>query len=61
MAEAFDGIVVTDRYGAYSWLPLRRCQICWANIKRDFTTIAERTGVSEEMSRRLLELSRAAT
>ena len=58
LGEAFDGIVVTDRYGAYSWLPLRRRQICWAHIKRDFTAIAERTGVSEEMGRRLLELER---
>ena len=56
LGEAFDGIVVTDRYGAYSWLPLHRRQICWAHIKRDFTAIAERSGVSAQIGQRLLEL-----
>ncbi len=56
LGEAFDGIVITDRYGAYSWLPLHRCQICWAHIKRDFTAIAERSGVSAQIGQRLLEL-----
>jgi hypothetical protein len=56
LGEAFDGIVVTDRYSAYSWLPLHRRQICWAHIKRDFTAIAERSGVSAQIGQRLLEL-----
>lgn len=56
LGEAFDGFVVTDRYGALSWLPLQRRQSCWAHINRDFVAIAERTGVSDEMYRRLLEL-----
>jgi transposase len=38
--------------------PLHRHQICWAHIKLDFTANAERTGVSEKMGRRLLELER---
>ncbi|MBM5817428.1 MAG: IS66 family transposase, partial [Cyanobacteria bacterium K_Offshore_surface_m2_239] len=58
LGGAFEGILVTDRYGAYNWLPLNRRQICWAHIKRDFTAIAERTGVNKEMGRRLLELER---
>ncbi|MFM7640115.1 MAG: IS66 family transposase [Cyanobium sp.] len=56
LGEAFNGIVVTDRYGAYSWLPLHRRQICWAHIKRDFTAIAERTGGSAQVGKRLLDL-----
>ena len=56
LGEAFDRIVVTDRYGAYSWLPLHRRQYCWAHIKRDFTAIAERSGVSAQIGHRLLEL-----
>ena len=46
LGEAFAGIVITDCYGAYSWLPLHRRQMCWAHIKRDFTAIAERSGVN---------------
>ena len=56
LGEAFTGVVVTDRYSAYSWLPLHRRQICWAHIKRDFTAIAERSGVSAQVGQRLLEL-----
>jgi hypothetical protein len=50
--ETFAGIVVTDRYGAYCWLPLHRRQICWAHIKRDFTAIAERSGVNAQVGQR---------
>ena len=56
LGEAFTGVVVTDRYGAYSWLPLHRRQICWAHLKRDFIAIAERSGVSAQVGQRLLEL-----
>ena len=35
LGEALAGVVVSDRYGAYSWLPLQRRQLCWAYIKRD--------------------------
>ena len=58
LSEAFEGIVVTDRYGAYSWIPLHRRQICWAHIKRDFTAIAERSGVNAQIGQRLLELEK---
>ena len=58
LGEAFTGIVVTDRYGAYSWLPLHRRQMCWAHIKRDFTAIADRSGVNAQMGKRLLDLER---
>ncbi len=58
LGETFAGIVITDRYGAYSWLPLHRRQICWAHIKRDFAAIAERSGVSTQVGQRLLEQSR---
>ena len=56
LGEAFTGVLVTDRYGAYSWLPLKRRQICWAHIKRDLIAIAERCGVSTAVGQRLLEL-----
>ena len=58
LGEAIDGIVVTDRYGAYSRLPLNRRQMYWAHIKRDFTAIAERSGVSAQIGQRLLEQER---
>jgi transposase len=51
LGEAFIGFVISDRYSAYSWLPLARRQICWAHIKRDLIAIAERLGVSAAVGR----------
>ncbi len=60
------GVVVSDRWGAYSNLPVWRCQLCWAHIKRDFQKIAEAAppGAKRKarslvkQSRRLFELWR---
>jgi transposase len=52
------GIVTTDRYNAYNWLPLRRRQICWAHLKRDFQAIAEREGKSATVGQGLLDQTR---
>jgi transposase len=34
-------IVTSDRWWAYAHLPLRRRQLCWAHLKRDFAAHAE--------------------
>jgi len=34
-------IVISDRWWAYSHLPLRRRQVCWAHLRRDFKAHAE--------------------
>ena len=39
---ALTGVVVTDRYSAYNWLPLAYRQLCWAHLDRDFLAISER-------------------
>ena len=36
-------VVITDRHGAYNWLPLWARQICWALLDRDFVAISERS------------------
>jgi hypothetical protein len=33
--------VVSDRWSAYVQWPLRKRQLCWAHLKRDFHFIAE--------------------
>jgi transposase len=48
------GIVTTDRYSGYQWLPQRRRQICWAQLKRDFQASAERTGEAGKIGTQLL-------
>jgi len=55
IGETYDGIIVSDRYSSYGWIPVRQRQVCWAHLKRDFTRIAERSGVSKAIGEGLLE------
>ena len=54
IGETFAGIVVSDRYSAYSWIELDQWQLCWAHLKRDLQAIAERSGASQEIGESLL-------
>jgi len=55
LGAAFSGSVNSDRYSAYNWLAIEQRQLCWAHLKRDFTKIAARTGVSEMLGGLLLK------
>src|SRR5215211_6038406 len=54
LGETFAGILVTDRYSAYNWYPVRWRQLCWAHVLRDFEAIRGRGGVCEEIGDALL-------
>jgi transposase len=41
-------IVTSDRWWAYGHLPLRRRQVCWAHLRRDFAAHAEGLGADKE-------------
>lgn len=49
------GVLVSDRYGAYSWWPVRQHQFCWAHLIRDFVAISERGGASKRIANALLD------
>lgn len=51
----FAGILVSDRYAAYGWMPAQRRQVCWAHLQRDFTRIAERNGAAGRIGMALLD------
>ena len=55
LGAAFKGILVSDRWGGYGWVPVRRRQLCWAHLLRDLKKIAERGGRSEEIGNAILE------
>jgi hypothetical protein len=55
LGENFGGILTSDRWGGYNWLALGQRQLCWAHLTREFTKIAERSGVSGELGSALLE------
>jgi transposase len=49
LGARFCGILVTDRWSAYTWYPPRWRQICWAHLLRDFEAMIERGGQSQEI------------
>jgi transposase len=51
----FSGILVSDRYAAYHWV--KRRQLCWAHLRRDWQAMIERGGSSRRIGRRLRELT----
>ena len=51
LGEAIQGIVGSDRWGAYNKLPLHLRQICWAHLKRDFQKLIDRGGPADAMGR----------
>ena len=54
LGETFAGILVTDRYSAYNWYPVRWRQLCWAHLLRDFEAMRDRGGASAELGEALL-------
>jgi transposase len=58
LGKAFAGILVSDRWSGYHWVRLRRRQLCWAHLKREFQKIAERGGDSGRLGEALLEQAR---
>jgi transposase len=54
LGKRFSGILVTDRYSAYNWYPVRWRQLCWSHLLRDFKAIRGRGGISEEIGDALL-------
>jgi transposase len=43
-----EAIVTSDRWWAYAHLPLRRRQLCWSHLKRDFAAHAEGLAAEQE-------------
>jgi transposase len=58
LGERFCGILVTDRWSAYTWYPTRWRQLCWAHLLRDFEAMIERGGQSQEIGTALQEQAR---
>ena len=55
LGERFCGILVTDRWSAYTWYPTWWRQVCWAHLLRDFEAMIERGGRSQEIGEGLRE------
>jgi transposase len=51
-----EAIVTSDRWWAYSHLPLARRQICWSHLRRDFQAHAEGLAAEKEFGEAGLQL-----
>jgi hypothetical protein len=58
LGDRFTGIVSSDRFSAYNGLEIAQRQVCWAHLKRDFTQIAERSGIAGDLGQALLKQQR---
>jgi len=56
LGEVISGVVCSDRWSAYSKLPLELRQICWAHLKRDFQKLIDRGGPADAIGRVGLEV-----
>lgn len=58
LGERFCGILVTDRWSAYTWYPTRWRQLGWAHLLRDFEAMLERGGRAQAIGEGLREQAR---
>lgn len=50
-------VVTSDRFSAYTWLALRRRQLCWAHLRRDFQAMIDRHNSGSVIGKELLLFS----
>jgi transposase len=54
LGKLFTGVLTSDRWSAYNWVPLRLRQICWAHLRREFQAMIDRAGKGARIGRCLL-------
>lgn len=57
LGETFSGILNSDRWSAYNWLPVFLRQLCWSHLLRDFQAFVERGGESQRIGEAILAQS----
>lgn len=44
LGEDYGGILISDRWSGYRWVPTDRRQLCWSHLIRDFQKLADSRG-----------------
>ena len=44
LGERYGGVLVSDRWSGYRWVPTERRQLCWSHLIRDFQKLADSRG-----------------
>ncbi len=55
LGENYNRVLTSDRWTAYTWI--KRRQLCWAHLRRDFQAMIDRENDGAEIGKSLLELS----
>ncbi len=55
LGENYRGVLTSDRWTAYSWI--KRRQLCWAHLRRDFQAMIDRCNSGSDIGTSLLSLS----
>lgn len=58
LGEVWDGILCSDRWCVYDGWPTLRRQLCWAHLKRNWETLAERGGKARRVAEACLDVAR---
>lgn len=53
LGETFAGFLVSDRWAAYEWVDVRRRQLCWAHLIRQFVGFQDFGGKAKRLGRGL--------
>jgi transposase len=56
LGEPFAGILVSDRWSAYTWKRADERQVCWAHLKRDFQALVDWDGAARPIGQAALDL-----
>lgn len=57
LGKEFSGVIYSDRWRAYDWIPPEQRHFCWAHLIRDFKKIELRGGRDERLACALLDCS----
>ena len=57
LGETFSGVLNSDRWSAYNWVPVSLRQLCWSHLLRDFQAFVERDGDPQRLGEAILAQS----
>jgi transposase len=57
LGEDFGGRLVSDRWSAYTWLPVEQRQVCWAHLRRDFLALLHYGPSAAQLGLALLDVT----
>lgn len=57
LGKDWRGLLGSDRWSGYLWVPAKLRQLCWSHLQRDFQGFIDRKDAGAEFGRRLLALS----